>query len=527
MNKEIINARVLIIDDEQMVRDNIEEILIPKKFTQSKIIKEASSILFDEEDNEDAFFSHTNNSNIPKFTVDKAINGMDGLDKINASLAENNPYAVIFLDMRMPGWDGLETAINIREVDTKAEIIIVTAFSDRSINEIVNKAGQNVGYHCKPYASEEILQLATKAVNDYNKLRNLERLISVISNISLSETQLNSLLQNILDQLAMYLGSNVALLGKIQNSKEYQKLFSIGSVEKEINLDKISSIITSSKTTNEEVIQIDELVFVKLEEYSIFAVLSKDHQLKTEKIYLLKLFVQNAAKAIVNAELHEKLLQKEKLTAVGNALTMLIHDLRSPIKSIPMLTGILRSEGVNSESLDLIDMCGEQASEIFEDFLDFIKNAPLVMTPIDIGNLVNEVIEQLNTQNDIKNISIKLDIQQGLKLSGDKSKLKRVLMNLLNNAIEVLNDKKINGPEIEISVRQNEDDVSIIIKDNGPGIPDHIINNLFEPFITVNKTNGTGLGLAIVKQYIVAHKGTIHVENNNGAKFIMSLPILK
>ncbi len=89
---------------------------------------------------------------------------MEGLELVKKSVAAGSPYAVIFLDMRMPGWDGMETAEQIRKFDTKAEIIFVTAFSDNSIDDIVAKAGQNVGYHCKPYASEEITQLATKAV---------------------------------------------------------------------------------------------------------------------------------------------------------------------------------------------------------------------------------------------------------------------------------------------------------------------------------------------------------------------------
>lgn len=342
MEKENINTRVLIIDDEEIVRDNIEEILIPKRFQQNELITSASSILFDDNEEDEKIINNSNIGHIPSFTVDKAINGMEGVEMIKKSIAENNPYAVIFLDMRMPGWDGLETAIHIREADTKVEIIIVTAYSDKSIEEIVAKLGQNVGYHCKPYASEEILQIATKAVNDYNKLRNLEKLISVVSNISISENHLGSLLQNILDQLAMYIGSDVAVIGKILDSNEYQQLFSIGSVENKINIDKLTSIISSEKYNQEEVIQINELVFVKLQDYSIFALLNKDQKLKTEKLYLLKLFVQNAAKAIKNVELHEALMQKEKLSAVGKAMSMLLHDLRSPIKSIPQLTGFIR-----------------------------------------------------------------------------------------------------------------------------------------------------------------------------------------
>jgi len=76
------------------------------------------------------------------------------------------------------GWTG-NTAIEIRKNDGKAEIIFVTAFRDHTIEDIIVKAVRNVSYHCKPYAPEEIILLATKAVTDYSKLRNLEQLIEV------------------------------------------------------------------------------------------------------------------------------------------------------------------------------------------------------------------------------------------------------------------------------------------------------------------------------------------------------------
>jgi len=504
MENEAFNTRVLVIDDEEIVRDNIEDILIPYHLKKNEKMANASSILFDDPEQDVQMIILSKNSHIPVFTLDKAINGIDGLKQIKRALAEDKPYAVIFLDMRMPGWDGLETAMHIREVDIKAEIIIITAYSDKSIEEIIAKAGTNIGYHCKPYASEEILQLATKAVNDYNKLRNLEKLILVISNINLSETHLNSLLQNILDQLAMYIGSDTAILGKLLPNNEYQKLFSIGSIENEINIYKIAEIISSAKFDKEEVVQIDELVFVKLDDYSIFALLSKELQLKTEKLYLIRLFVQNA---------------------VGKALGMLIHDLRTPIKSIPTFTAFIRNDGFESQWLDMIDLCGQQASEIFDDFLDFLRDAPLLSQPVTIDKLIKDGIMLANNRTDLTDISIHEDIESHLVIFGDSSKLKRVIMNLVSNAAEALKDNKVQNSAIGITAKRVGHTAEIILKDNGPGIPEKIMGSLFDAFVTADKSNGTGLGLAIVKQYILAHQGSISVNNNNGAEFVIRLPL--
>jgi signal transduction histidine kinase/CheY-like chemotaxis protein len=521
MSNESINTRILIIDDEELVRDDIEEILVPKKYEKNIAISNASSILFDEKD--EGILTPAK-SNIPAFIVDKAINGMEGFEKVRLSLEEKSPYALIFLDMRMPGWDGLETAIRIKEIDPKVEIVIVTAFSDKSIDDIIAKAGQNVGYHCKPYASEEILQLAIKGVNDYNKLRNLETLINIIANLSISENHLNTLLQNILDQLAMYIETDMAVMGKMENN-QYEKLFSIGSLEEKINLYQLNKKISSANANQDDVIQIDEIIFAKLDQYAVFAVLKKDTKLKTEKLYLLRLFVQNAAKAIRNARLYEDLLNKEKLSAIGTSIGMLMHDLRTPIKNIPVLTELMRDDGVDNPLLEMIEQCGEQASEIFDDFLDFINETPLKKERVNLGNLIKEGIELANSKRAILPIKLIQSLDENLFVLGDASKLKRVFMNLVNNSVDAIKDLDMMDAIISVSASAEKDTINIVIKDSGPGIPEQIMQTLFNAFVTKQKGNGTGLGLAIVKQFIVAHRGTITVHNDQGAVFTITLPL--
>lgn len=524
--KEAANTSVLVIDDEEMVRDNIEEILTPRKNSaEDERVGMAASILFDAP-TQTLLAPRT--SNIPNFTVHKASNGMEGVEMVKKSVIEGRPYAVIFLDMRMPGWDGMETAVQIRKYDSKAEIIFVTAFSDRSIDDIIARAGQNVGYHCKPYASEEITQLATKAVTDYNKLRNLEKLIEAISSISLNEQQLTSLLQNILDQLATYVETDMALLGKVHDNYLYEKIFSIGPVEGKVNMEELIDRVKSAEIPDGEVVQLGDIVLARLDNYTIFAVLKKAEKLKMEKLYLLKLFVLNAAKAIRNAELREKLLQKEKLSAVGNAVSMMMHDLRSPIKNIKNLTGLMRDDDIQSEWLDMIDECGVQASEIFEDFLDFIKETPVKKLPVSLDKVIDDGIKLSEARNTREKVPIQKNISPGITLGGDESKLKRSIMNLVNNAMDALLDNKVPTPLVTISAAPDKTGKQVLmtIRDNGPGIPQEIMKTIFDPFVTRKKANGTGLGLAIVKQYITAHGGDIKVENDNGAVFSICLPLL-
>jgi two-component system NtrC family sensor kinase len=519
MNNEI-NTSILVIDDEELVRDNIEEILIPKMPTQAEQdIDMAANILFDEP----APILKPMNSNIPLFTVDKAVNGMQGLDMVKKSVADNKPYAVIFLDMRMPGWDGLETAIEIRKIDSKAEIIFITAFTDHAIDEIVEKAGQNVGYHCKPYANVEILQLATKGVNDYGRMRNLEALIESISSIGLNEQQLTSLLKNVLDQLAMSIDTDMALMGKLHDDMSYEKVLSIGAMEERVDLQQLTHRIKNLELAPQEVLQIDELVVARLNGYSIFAVLKKQGKLKSERMYLLKLFVQNAAQAIRNAELNELLLQKEKLSAIGNAIGMVMHDLRSPIKNIRAITGLMQHDLPGSEWLDMINKSASQAEEIFEDFLDFIKANPVHKTSVQVAAVVEEVLASLLLNPDYSRIVFLYKENTDLRVLADESKLKRILLNLLNNAAEAMLNSHTAVPSIGIEIYQEDENVIFKIRDNGPGIPEDLQRTMFQPFVTANKPQGTGLGLAIVHQFVLKHGGTITAYNNNGAVFKITL----
>ena len=517
-----LNTSVLVIDDEEMVRDNIEDILVPRAISQEQYdINNAVNILFDAP----ATLLAPRTRNIPVFTVEKAANGTEGIAKVRKAVEQGHPYAVIFLDMRMPGINGLETAMEIRKYDLKAEIVFITAYSDCTIEEIVEQAGQNVGYHCKPYASEEIIQIATKAVTDYNKLRNLEKLIESISSIGLNNVQLNSLLKNILEQLAGSLDTDMALLGKLHDGYVYEKMFSIGAFEEKVNLEELITRVKDLSIERDEVIQIDELVLARLDNYSVFALLKNHGKLKTEKMYLLKLFVQNAAQAIRNAELTDKLIQKEKLSAVGQVLAMVMHDLRSPIKNIKLITGLMREDGQGSEMVDMIDQSAEQASKIFDDFLDFIRETKITKVSVNVDKIVTEAINQAETGAGSENITITKSIPDSLVIPGDESKLRGTIVNLVNNAVEVLRDKKVKNGAINISACVRDKEVTLYITDNGPGIPPEIKDTLFDPFVTRHKKNGTGLGLSIVKQFIVGHGGQIAVYNDNGATFTITLPL--
>lgn len=218
------NTRILIVDDEEIVRDSIREILVPRQ----KVDTGLEAAAFDLFDEVEPVLKDKAQRYHPDFIFEEASNGQAGLAKVVHALETGNPFAVIFLDMRMPGWDGLKTCVEIRKVDPKAQIFFVTAFTDRSIEEIISLAGGDVGYLSKPFIHEEIIQLATKGVHDWSRLTNLERLLEIIGHINIGDAELNTLLVNILHQITDYIGAEYAAVGKLTEEGIFEEISRTG-----------------------------------------------------------------------------------------------------------------------------------------------------------------------------------------------------------------------------------------------------------------------------------------------------------
>ncbi len=180
--------RILIVDDEQEVREAYLSILKPQNAADE--IDDIAASLFDEEesrfDSEDmsAFFEDDGAEMIVEedlqtgtYEIDEASQGKEAVERIRDAIQENKPYSLMFLDIRMPpGIDGVQAAREIRELDPDVEIVIMTAYSDYSYEEIVNTVGNpdRLLYFHKPFKSSQILQLASTLTQQWYLERKCE-----------------------------------------------------------------------------------------------------------------------------------------------------------------------------------------------------------------------------------------------------------------------------------------------------------------------------------------------------------------
>ncbi len=171
------NRRILIIDDNQAIHQDFRKILTPT-ITQQKLITAAEAFLFDDAGPQTKF---------PEFTIYSAFQGQEGLDLIERSLQENNPYALAFVDVRMPpGWDGVETTAKIWQKYPELQVVICTAYSDYSWEEMLMKFGYSdrLVILKKPFDNIEVLQLAVSMTEKWRlyqqaklRLDDLERMV--------------------------------------------------------------------------------------------------------------------------------------------------------------------------------------------------------------------------------------------------------------------------------------------------------------------------------------------------------------
>jgi signal transduction histidine kinase len=232
--------------------------------------------------------------------------------------------------------------------------------------------------------------------------------------------------------------------------------------------------------------------------------------------------VDERTKDLVEAQ--SRLLQTERLAAIGEMAGMVGHDLRSPLTGIKGSVYLLRKKHgaaigeSGNELLTTIDRAVDQSNNIVTDLLDYSREMNLSLEEYSPKSLVDNVLLSVNVPSEVK----VLDHTQSFpSIWIDASKMERVFINLIRNAIEAMPK----GGTLEIKSAQNQGNVEFTLADTGIGMPPDVQTKIFTPLFTT-KTKGIGLGLPICKRIIEAHRGmiTVQSEQNKGTIFTVTLP---
>ena len=202
--KEYANRRVLIVDDQKEIHDDFAEMLKPQ-LSEAWADKLAAAFVVEEEQ-----------SFLPEFELLHARSGEGGCDIVRLGKERGRPVAVAYIDIRMPpGVDGIETIRRVREVDRDVEIVIMTAYTDRSLPEIIQNVEplHKVLYIRKPFAREEIQQITLSLVGKWNVEQGLAEKRRQLAN---GKRTLEAVLDSIGEAMAMYdLGGRLVFANRV------------------------------------------------------------------------------------------------------------------------------------------------------------------------------------------------------------------------------------------------------------------------------------------------------------------------
>jgi len=267
------NNRILVMDDDQAILDIFASVLSDQSKRQQSENVAALSALLGVEEEPDRLKRRV-------FDVETAQQGELGFNKVKAALAAGKPYSVVFTDMRMPpGWDGVQAAKEIRQVDAAVGIIIVTAFSDATISEIVRKVGftDRLLYLKKPFDDEEILQLADSLSMRWNleeKVRNLmgvlEGMLDSFIELKMAyyrDEELRPFLTQTLGHISQFLDTPDVFLARFENGEVTLKIglgrFANGLKDNPVFQNFLDTVISSNKPID-KILRIDQYVVLPI-----------------------------------------------------------------------------------------------------------------------------------------------------------------------------------------------------------------------------------------------------------------------
>lgn len=223
--------------------------------------------------------------------------------------------------------------------------------------------------------------------------------------------------------------------------------------------------------------------------------------------------------------LEKTLLEKEKLSMLGEMSAVLAHEIRNPLGSIKGCAQYLRelndrkgSGGEESGYFDVMVSESLRLERLTEDMLCYAREYSLEQETFGLSELIAEVTSSLSIP---ASATVNSLVESGLAVTSDRGKVRQVMVNLIQNALDSLSE----GGSVMIMAEEKGENVLLEIRDTGSGIDEEARSRVFRPFFTT-KAKGTGLGLAIVDRYVAALGGKIDFESTvgKGSIFTVSIP---
>ena len=227
----------------------------------------------------------------------------------------------------------------------------------------------------------------------------------------------------------------------------------------------------------------------------------------------------------------KEVIRSEQLASVGFLAAGVAHEINNPLASIAMCAESLESrvgndvDAVASRYIQLIQSEAFRCKGITEKLLDFSRVGEVRRQVTALGALTHDVVDMLQHVGRFAQKTVTIVDGPDVLVMANPQEMKQVILNLLVNALDSIDE----AGEVELTVKRDGDEARLVLTDNGCGMNEEVLQNLFEPFFTSRASKkGTGLGLSIAHRIITDHDGRIEVKSNGpgcGAMFSVILPV--
>ena len=543
------NHRILIIDDNPSIHEDFRKILGPADAKLAEELDATEASLFGD---------HAGASSAQNFRIDSAFQGQEGLEKVRAACAEGAPYAVAFVDVRMPpGWDGIETISRIWKEFPDLQIVICTAYSDYSWDEIAKSVGNTDKMLVlkKPFDNVEVLQMAHALSKKWQLTqmgrKQMEELDALVNQRTAELRAANA-------RLTGEVAERAAAEEALRRSEErFSKAFHSSPVPMAIQppegkacLDANISFLELVGASREAVLAgsttfwADESTptVLRQELAARHAVRNLAATIRTTSDETREVLVAAENLELGNAPYHllilqditdrvrleNELRQAQKMEAVGRLAAGVAHDFNNILTVILGNTSTqLRNPRLDKKltgSLTQVQRAAERATALTRQLLAYSRKQIIQRRPVALNEVVEQTVAMLRR---LIGEHIALDMQLAPDLPpifADPSNVEQVIMNLALNARDAMPD----GGKLTLATTRVEIDkasrarnpesqlgpyICLAVKDTGYGMDAATVGRIFEPFFTTKGPGqGTGMGLATVYGVLKQHGGWIEVD---------------
>jgi two-component system cell cycle sensor histidine kinase/response regulator CckA len=552
---EII-PRILVVDDNQAIHDDFRKTLLGTGSSSSSLA-----------DLEAELFNKPGPAlKIGPFRVDFALQGPDALAMVENALKANDPYALAFVDIRMPpGWDGVETIDRLWKASPDLQGVICTAYSDYSWHDIIGRFGHTDSLLIlkKPFETVEVLQLAHALTRKWSLGRQARLRMDELEKMAQQRAE------ELVREVEQRAKAQTALLASEEKfSKAFQSSPMAMAIQSRADgrfLAVNSSFTALTGYSAEKIVQhTGEELHLWKDTAALNAGLQPEGRLRNHSCVLLRQEGEEreivlcseplTADAqpcllIVAEDVTEKLKleaglrQAQKLEVVGRLVAGVAHEFNNVLGVIQGHASLLQSQLAEDKRptacTERILQASTRAANYTKQLLGITRQQPMVLKAVSLSTCIQRA-QQLLEQSlgEDHRLVVSLD-EKVPNICADECNMEQVLINLILNA----RDAMVGGGDINIEAQpvnlsdtyvqrrggsKSNGFVRLTVTDHGKGVPPEIAGHIFDPFFTTKEIGkGTGLGLWMVQGIVRRHGGWIELtsEVGKGSSFKIYLPV--